>query len=157
MLLFRLTISVAILLLLTASITSHWQIIGIDQPPLNTNIGLWQICSKYPAKYSVCRSTRVDSSHKLILYLIRFLSILSIFVACGSIIFANNRSISIILIGSTLLLSFLTSFLYSSYLENYFSEYFDKLMYSRYSYSYYLQWTAILILLFATILRCMLS
>lgn len=151
-LIFIVLVIVSIILLITATVTSHWQIIGINQPPINTNIGLWKICSKSQGKSSKCQPTKVDSSHKFILYIIRFLSILSIIVAATALLL-SNKIISLLLTGMTLLLAGLTAFLYSTQLENYFSEYFDKLMYSRYSYSYYLQSSAILILLVAILIR----
>ena len=156
LLIFRMLVGVAIALLLTAIVTSHWQIIGIHQPPIRTNIGLWQLCSKTQDNSYVCQATKVDSSHNLILYVIRFLTILSVIVACVGM-FIGNKTISLILIGTTILLSGLSTFFYSTQLENYFSENFDKLMYSRYGYSYYIQCTAIIILLAALLLSCLRS
>ena len=141
------------MLLLAALVTRHWQTIGINQPPVNTTIGLWKICSNSSGKSTKCRKTLVDSSHKPVLYTIRVLSILSIIMALVGILISKS-SASMIIIGITMLLSCLTSFLYSSQLENYFSEYFDKLMYSKYGYSYYLQCMASVILLMAIILGC---
>ena len=144
------------MLLLTAIITRHWQIIGIHQPPISTNIGLWQLCSKTQDNSYQCQSTKVDSSHNLILYVIRSLTILSVIVACIGM-FIGNKTISLILIGATILLSGLSSFCYSTQLEYYFSENFDNLMYSRYGYSYYIQCTASIILLAALLLSCLRS
>jgi hypothetical protein len=151
----QILIATAFILLVIATLTRNWQILGIETPQIHTNIGLWQTCSKSQTKPTVCHVTKAGSSHKFILCVIRLLSVLSVLV----VVAANfrgfiPRSLSLTLLGIAVLLTGSVLILYSSQLENYFSQYFDSLMYSKYGYSYYIQVAAITLLIIALILGC---
>lgn len=149
----QLLVATALILLVVATATRDWQILGMEKPKVHTNIGLWQTCSKSEDKLTACYSTKTGSSHKYALYAVRSLSIISLFVVCAGLLL-TTRPISLTLIGIAVLLTGLVLFLYSSQLENYFSQYFDSLMYSRYGYSYYLQASATALLLVALVAGC---
>ncbi len=149
----QLLVATALILLVVATATRDWQILGMEKPKVHTNIGLWQTCSKLGNKLTACHSTKAGSSHKFVLYAIRSLSVISMLVV-GAGLLLTSRPISLTLIGIAVLLTGLVLFLYSSQLENYFSQYFDLLMYSRYGYSYHLQAAATALLLVALVVGC---
>ena len=149
----QLLAATALILLVVATATRDWQILGMEKPKVHTNIGLWQTCSKLGNKPTVCHSTKAGSSHKFVLYAIRSLSVISMLVV-GAGLLLPSRPISLTLIGVAVLLTGLVLFLYSSQLENYFSQYFDSLMYSRYGFSYYLQAAATALLLIVLMVGC---
>ena len=143
----------ALILLVIATATRHWQTLGMKTLHIHTNIGLWQTCSKSQNKSTVCRPTNAGVSRNFVLYVIRVLSILSIIVTVITLCFIS-RPMSRTLLGSAILLTGIVLILYSSQLENYFSQYFDSLMYSSYGYSYYSQVAVITLLIVVLLLRC---
>ena len=173
-----------VLILLSISLLTHnWQILRLSpklHPKIETSIGLWKTCinNKSDSSQSGCQDTKTDDNHRLFLVFTRLLSIativfliilllsplLRLIVSRRSQIasFGPRRSqiasfgprISTGLIGISVVCACAVPFIYSARLENYFSQGFDKLMVSKYGYSFYLQGLAALLLIILLIFHC---
>ena len=163
-----------VLILLSISLLTHnWQILRLSpklHPKIETSIGLWKTCinNKSDSSQSGCQDTKTDDNHRLFLVFTRLLSIativfliilllsplLRLIVSRRSQIASFGPRISTGLIGISVVCACAVPFIYSARLENYFSQGFDKLMVSKYGYSFYLQGLAALLLIILLIFHC---
>jgi preprotein translocase subunit SecG len=161
---FRIISVTLILILLSISLLTHnWQILRLSpelHPKIETSIGLWKTCihNKSDSSQSGCQGTKTDDNHRLFLILTRLLSILTIIflviVLFLPLLRSTKPKICTGLIGIAVACACIVPFIYSTRLENYFSQGFDKLMVSKYGYSFYLQGLAALLLITLLIFHC---
>ena len=158
------TLIITILILLGVSLLTHnWQILRLSpklHSKLQTSIGLWETCTNNnpDSSQSSCQSTKTDDDHRLFLILVRLLSIATIIflviVLFLPLLRSTKPKIHTGLIGVAVACACIVPFIYSARLENYFSQGFDKLMMSKYGYSFYLQGLAALLLIILLIIHC---
>ena len=127
--LIKVSILVAITLLIVAFLTPGWQTLSVQDPKVYTNIGLWKTCTKEENKQEYCYFTKADH-HQVALNCCRVLGILAILFTTVSCV-GKHKKLSLLFLGLAALCGSIVMVLYSTQLENFFSQDFDNGMSSQ--------------------------